>query len=90
MSRSKRVQVLMEPEAFARLEHLASQQGVAVAVLIRQAISERFFAADRQRQSAAMRVNSMAIDPLPGGSGPDAAADDLASRITLGRTEGLR
>lgn len=80
----------MEPDEFARLDHLATQQGIAVAALIRQAISERYFAADSQRQMAAQRVNSMGLGSLPDGSGPDATADDLASRLTLGRTEGLR
>ena len=80
----------MEPDEFARLEHLATQQGIAVAELIRQAITERYFAADRQRQTAAKRVNSLGLGNLPSGSGSELTADDLASRLTLGRTEGLR
>ena len=80
----------MEPDEFSRLEHLATQQGIAVAALIRQAITERYFGADSQRQTAALRINSLGIGTLPDGSGPDLNADDLASRLTLGRTEGLR
>jgi hypothetical protein len=90
MRRTKRVQVLMEPDEFERLEQLALQQGIAVAALIRQAVAERYFGADSQRRDAADRVNRLNFGGIPPRTGGIDPIEDLTSRLTLGRTEGLR
>ena len=50
MSKTKRAQVLMDPEEYEQLEGVARQQGVSVAELVRQAIRDRFFLAPRDRE----------------------------------------
>ncbi len=42
MARTKRVQVLMEPHEYERLESIAAERGVPVAELIRTAVRERY------------------------------------------------
>ncbi len=42
MARSKRAQVLMEPEEYALLEQIAADKQVSVAELIRTAVQERY------------------------------------------------
>ena len=50
MPRTKRAQVLMEPEEYERLEAVAGERGVAVAELIRTAVRERFLLTRRERR----------------------------------------
>ena len=49
MARTKRAQVLMEPEEYARLEAIAAQQGCSVAELIRTAVRDRYLTAATDR-----------------------------------------
>lgn len=49
MSRTKRAQILMEPDDYARLEEIARRKRVSVAELIREAVRERYLADDRRR-----------------------------------------
>jgi hypothetical protein len=44
MARTRRAQILMEPEEYARLENLAARQGKSVGELIRQAVARTYFA----------------------------------------------
>jgi len=50
MARTKRAQVLMEPEEYERLEAIAAERGVAVAELIRLAVRERYFLSREERR----------------------------------------
>ncbi len=61
MARTKRAQVLMEPEEYDRLEEIAKQQGVSVAELIREAVSERFFNTPQRRQQIVEEIFSMGL-----------------------------
>jgi len=49
MPRTKRAQVLMEPEEYERLEAVAAERGVAVAELIRAAVRERYLLTRKER-----------------------------------------
>ena len=72
MARTKRAQILMEPEDFARLEELARGQRVSVAALIRAAIHERYFPAASSRQECLERILAMNV---PTGEWPDVERD---------------
>ena len=50
MARTKRAQVLMEPEEYARLEEIARRNGVPVAELIRSAVRERYLLTRKERR----------------------------------------
>lgn len=50
MARTKRAQVLMEPEEYERLEAIAAERGVAVAELIRSAVRERYLLSKEERR----------------------------------------
>jgi hypothetical protein len=64
MSKSKRAQVLFEPDAYERLEDIARRQGVSVGELIRRAVEEAFFSSPETRRRALDGIRSMSI-PLP-------------------------
>ena len=49
-NRTKRAQVLMEPEEYERLEAVAAERGVAVAELIRSAVRERYLLTRKERR----------------------------------------
>lgn len=50
MPRTKRAQVLMEPEEYERLEAIAAERGVAVAELFRTAVRERWLLSREERR----------------------------------------
>ncbi len=50
--KTKRVQVLMAPEEYERLERAAKQQRVSVGDLIRSAVREQYLRAEERRQQA--------------------------------------
>lgn len=50
MARTKRAQVLMEPDEYERLEAIAAEQGIAVAELIRIAVRERYLLTPEERR----------------------------------------
>jgi hypothetical protein len=50
MARTKRAQVLMEPEEYERLEEVAGRLGVPVAELFRSAVRERYLLTRRERR----------------------------------------
>ncbi|HYO48017.1 MAG TPA: hypothetical protein VEY33_15180 [Gemmatimonadota bacterium] len=50
MARTKRAQVLMEPDEYERLEAIATEQGIAVAELIRIAVRERYLLTPEDRR----------------------------------------
>lgn len=43
MARTRRAQILMNPEDYARLEALAKRQGASVGELIRRAVAQTYF-----------------------------------------------
>lgn len=55
MARSKRAQVLMEPEEYRRLEEIARREGVSVAELVRTAVRERYLPDVERRRDALAR-----------------------------------
>ena len=52
----RRLQVLIDEDRWARLGSEASRRGVAVAVLVREAIDERFPALAQERRAALQAV----------------------------------
>lgn len=50
MARTKRAQVLMEPDEYERLESIAAARGVPVAELIRTAVRERYLTTRGERR----------------------------------------
>lgn len=50
MARTKRAQVLMEPDEYERLESIAAERGVPVAELIRTAVRERYLLTREERR----------------------------------------
>lgn len=48
----RRLQILIDHERWSRLEHEAERRGVPVAVLVREAIDERFPGHEEQRRAA--------------------------------------
>lgn len=62
MARSKRAQILMEPEEYRRLEELSRLRGDSVAELIRAAVREVYFANRETRREAVRAIASMAVD----------------------------
>lgn len=82
MAREKRVQVLMEPGDFDRLEALALQENTSVGELIRRAVRERYLAGSRQQMAAATDLNALRLPAL--------ATEHLDGALTISRTDGLR
>ncbi len=60
---TKRVQVLLEPPQFARLEEIAKARKSSVGALIREAVGKEYFRTDRKERLAA--VERMAAMTLP-------------------------
>ncbi|MBI4757549.1 MAG: ribbon-helix-helix protein, CopG family [Chloroflexi bacterium] len=60
---TKRVQVLLEPPQFARLEEIAKVRKSSVGALIREAVGKEYFRTDRKERLAA--VERMAAMTLP-------------------------
>jgi hypothetical protein len=61
MSKTRRAQVLFEPEAYEHLEQIANREGVSVAELIRRAVRDAFFSSPESRRRALEEIRSMAI-----------------------------
>lgn len=61
MARSKRAQVLMEPDEYAQLSKLARQKKVSVGELIRSAVRECYFISRERRIAAAESLCHMEI-----------------------------
>jgi len=76
MARTKRAQVLMEPEEYERLEAIAAERGVAVAELIRSAVRERYFLSREERRRHVEEI--LGLD-LPVIEWDEAEEDALAS-----------
>lgn len=62
VARSKRAQVLMEPEEYRRLERIASQEGCSVAELIRRAVRERYLTSVDDRRSLVEGLIALNLD----------------------------
>ncbi len=58
---SRRLQILIDEESFARLEREAARRRVAVAVLVRDAIDASFPATTASRQAAGREI----LDAVP-------------------------
>ena len=61
MARTRRAQILMEPEEYERLEVLAARRGCSVAELIRQAVQEKYLVATTDRMQVVEDIVSLAI-----------------------------
>jgi predicted DNA-binding ribbon-helix-helix protein len=62
MSKSRRAQVLFEPEAYERLEDIAKRRGVSVGELIRRAVQDAFLCTPDARRRAFESLCSMEIE----------------------------
>lgn len=65
MSKSERLQVLIEPSQSRRLQLLARQRGVAVAVVVRDAIDMEIGRASKGRVAAGDRILAAAPIEVP-------------------------
>lgn len=59
MPRTKRAQVLMEPDEYDRLESIAAERGVPVAELIRTAVRERYLLDREERRRRVEEILGM-------------------------------
>ena len=64
MARTRRAQILFEPEEYASLEDAARRRGTSVSELVRRAVSERYLGNREARRAAVERIRAMSI-PLP-------------------------
>lgn len=64
MARTRRAQILMEPEEYRRLEEIARSRKVSVGKLIRQAVQSAYPVAREDRRSIVEDICSMSV-PLP-------------------------
>ena len=84
MARTRRAQVLMEPEEYSQLEALAAAQGVSVSSLFRQAVRDRFrLVTTDERRQAVEEIVALDVPDLP------ADASDLAAEIEESRAPRL-
>lgn len=61
MARTKRAQVMMDPDEYARLEEIAEARGCSVAELFRTAVRERFLTLAIDRLRVVKHITSMEI-----------------------------
>jgi predicted DNA-binding ribbon-helix-helix protein len=61
MAKTRRTQVLLEPETYDHLEQIAQREDVSVAELIRRAVRETFFSSPASRRRAFEEICSMEI-----------------------------
>ena len=76
MSKSQRLQVLIEPDQSKRLQLVARQRGVAVAVVVRDAIDLELGRAGRSRLAAGDRI--LAAEPIDVPAGVGELEDEIA------------
>jgi hypothetical protein len=77
---NRRLQVLIDDERWARLEREADRRGVPVALLVREAIDERFPAHAEARRAALQAVLDAAPMPVPSPEALRAELDELRAR----------
>ena len=70
----RRLQVLIDESRWLRLEHEAGRRGVSVAVLVREAIDERFPSDEDERRAAMQAV--LDADAMEGAD-PDSLREEL-------------
>lgn len=76
----RRLQVLIDEDRWARLEREAGRRGVSVAVLVREAIDERFPGDAETRRAALQAVLDAAPMDVPDPDGLRAELEALRSR----------
>lgn len=76
MSKSERLQVLIEPSQSARLHQVAQRRGVPVAVVVRDAIDAEIGRVSQARQAAAKRI--LAFEPIDVPLDPNDLEDEIA------------
>jgi hypothetical protein len=79
MTKSERLQVLIEPEQSKRLQLLARQRGVPVAVVVRQAIDVEIGRARKGRTAAADRI--LASEPIEVPADPAELEVEIAGEL---------
>ncbi len=77
---TRRLQVLLDEERYARLAGRASDRGTSIATLVREAIDSRFPAVDPDKRLAAARI--LAADPMPVPDDPDGLKSEIAQTRT--------
>jgi hypothetical protein len=65
MALNKRVQVLMEPSEYQKLESIAVSQSMGVGELLRRAARERYLQHPEARREAARQLTSLGLPNLP-------------------------
>lgn len=80
MSKSERLQVLIEPSQSKRLQLVARQRGVSVAVVVRDAIDLEIGRAGRSRLAAGDRI--LAATPIDVPSDAGHLEDEIAGEYS--------
>lgn len=70
----RRVQLLLDPAQYERLEHEALRTGQSVAAVIRSAVADRLASSDAPKAAAARRLIESADSGQPGEDWADAKA----------------
>ena len=61
MAKTKRAEVLLEPDTFVRLEERAAREGISVSDLISRAVEETFPSSPATRRSALDRIAALEL-----------------------------
>ena len=82
MAKTKRAEVLLEPDTFVRLEERATREGISVSDLISRAVEQTFSSSPATRRSALDRIVGLGL--------PVADWDALEEEILDARAGRLR
>jgi hypothetical protein len=77
----RRLQVLIDDSRWSRLEREAGRRGVPVAVLVREAIDERFPGDEGERRSALQAVLAADSMDVPGPEGLREELEEIRGRL---------
>ncbi len=77
----RRLQVLIDDSRWSRLEREAGRRGVPVAVLVREAIDERFPGDEGERRAALQAVLAADSMDVPGPEGLREELEEIRGRL---------
>jgi len=60
--KTRKAQILMEPDEYKRLERIAKRERKSVSELIRDAVRDRYLGRDEERSKAADAIGAMSLD----------------------------
>ena len=80
MPLERRLQVLIDDRRYRRLEEVARERGVSVAMIVREAIDRSFAVSDARRREAGRRILEAPDMPVPDVEELKAELDELRGR----------